>query len=473
MKLVKLSAMLSCVFFVSLQCEAQCSNVSLNGVLYYSTSGTVKTGTGTATASYSELAKLTADGKGNLSGQTTTSTAGVIATLPVSGSYSIQANCSGTATLTTSANSAQVALQIVNGGGLTLGSITSSTLGELSEARFYRAANATGSQCGNGSLMGAYGLLLTGGTYVSATRTEYENASQLVFDGKGGITVTGEITTPSASGTPSNGTGTYTIAADCSGTAQVITTSGASNYLLARIEGGTVLFQENDANTTIIGSANVQAIQEVLPQFVFGGGWYSALYFTNSTSVTVTFLVTFTGDNGGPMAVPGVGSSQQVTLQPLGTTIIEALNVGSLIQGYASFALPAGVTGYGVFRQSVSGRPDQEALVGFKLANATAVSLTFDDTNFTTSVAIVNPSNVVATVTMTAWDSNGNALGTSTQPLMPGNKIEGALRGFLGLAGIAGFRGSALLTVPAGSVEVLGLRFGGSAFTSIPTTEEQ
>jgi hypothetical protein len=206
---------------------------------------------------------------------------------------------------------------------------------------------------------------LSGGTYISA-RTQYENASQLVFDGKGGITVTGEVTTPSANGTPSNGTGTYTIAADCSGTAQVTTTSGSANYLLARVEGGSVLFQENDANTTISGSASPQSIQQILPQFVFGGGWYSALYFTNRTSTTVTFLVTFTGDNGGPMAVPGVGTSQLVTLQPLGTSIIEALNVGTLVQGYASFALPAGVTGYGVFRQSVAGRPDQEALVGFK-----------------------------------------------------------------------------------------------------------
>lgn len=472
MKLVNLSAMLSCICFVSLPCLAQCTNASLNGTLFYATSGSVKTGTGTATASYSELAKLIADGNGNFSGQTTTSTAGVLATLPVSGSYTIQANCSGTATLITSANSVQVALQIVNGGGLTLGSITSSVLGELTEARFYRAANATGSQCGNGAVTGAFGLLLSGGTYVSATRTQYENASQLVFDGKGGVTLTGEVTTPSATGTPSNGTGTYTIAADCSGSAQIVTPSGTSNYLLARVEGGTVLLHEIDANTTIDGSANPQSIQDILPQLAFGGGWYSALYFTNTTSNTVTFLVTFTGDNGTPLSVPGVGTSQQVTLRPLGTTIIEALNVGALIQGYASFALPAGVTGYGVFRQSVAGKPDQEAVVGFKDAYATAVSLTWDDTNFTTSVAIVNPSNVATTVTITAWDNNGNLLGTSSQPLMPGNKTEGALRGFLGLAGIAGFRGSALFTVPNGNVSVLGLRFGGTAFTSIPTTEE-
>jgi hypothetical protein len=112
-------------------------------------------------------------------------------------------------------------------------------------------------------------------------------------------------------------------------------------------------------------------------------------------------------------------------------------------------------------------------VVGFKDANATSVALTYDETAFTTSVAIVNPSTVANTVTITVWDSNGNLLGTSTQPLAAGNKIENALRGFLGLAGMTGLRGSALFSVPTGNVEVLGLRFGGSAFTSIPTTEEQ
>jgi hypothetical protein len=98
-----------------------------------------------------------------------------------------------------------------------------------------------------------------------------------------------------------------------------------------------VLFLESDVNTTVSGSGNPQVLQDVLPQFAFGGGWYSALYFTNTTSTTVSFLVTFTSDNGTPLVVPGVGSSKQVTLAPLNTVIIEGLNVGSLIQGYASF----------------------------------------------------------------------------------------------------------------------------------------
>jgi hypothetical protein len=153
--------------------------------------------------------------------------------------------------------------------------------------------------------------------------------------------------------------------------------------------------------------------------------------------------------------------------------MVEAPNVGTLVQGYASVSLPAGVSGYGVFRQSVAGKPDQEAVVGLNPANSTSNILTWDDTNFTTSVAMVNSSSVATTVTITVWDSNGNLLGTSTQGLAPGNKIESAMRGFQGLSAMAGQRGSALFTVPAGNVSVLGLRFGSAAFTSIPTTEQQ
>jgi hypothetical protein len=459
------------VFAVSLPLQAQCSNATLNGTFFYTFSGTIKSGT--TNVSYSELAKVTADGNGGMSGQTTTSIAGVIATLAVSGSYTLQANCSGTATLTTSAASTQLTIQIVNGGSLGLASVTSSTSGELAEGRFFRAANATGSQCGNGTLAGAYGVLLSGGTYVSSVRTTYENANQTVFDGKGGVTISGTVTTSSAIGSPLTGTGTYSISSDCSGVAQINSPGGTLNYLLARVEGGTILFLENDANTTISGSANPQLIQDVLPQFVFGGGWYSALYFTNTGSTGVSFPVTFTSDGGAPMAVPGVGASKQVTLAPLATAIIEGQNTGTLTQGYASFALPQGVTGYGIFRQSVAGRPDQEAVVGFKSATSTSNSLTWDDTNFTTSVAIVNPSSLPTTVAISVWDSNGNLVGTSSQALAAGNKIENAMRGFLGLAGMAGLRGSALFTVPTGNVSVLGLRFGASAFTSIPTTQQQ
>ena len=208
----------------------------------------------------------------------------------------------------------------------------------------------------------------------------------------------------------------------------------------------------------------------VLPQFAFGGGWYSAVYFTNVTGSPVSFSVNFIDDTGKPLTVPSVGgSTRQVNLAAYGTAIIEAPNAGSLVQGYAAFALPSGVFGYGVFRASVAGQPDQEAVVPLSDAGAVSSTLTWDETSFTTSVAIVNPSATAANVAVTVWDENGNTIGTASVALPPYNKTATELRTLPGLAGMLGKRGSAQFKVSAGNVAVLGLRFGQS-FTSIPTT---
>jgi hypothetical protein len=471
MRFVKLSALLLGAFALSFQAHAQCSNASLNGTFFTTFGGAIQSGS--ATLAHQDMGKVIADGNGGLSGQVTASVAGQVQTLPVTGTYTIHANCSGTGSMTGSGVAAQFALQLVDGGVLGLASVTSSPIGQIGEGRFFRAANATGSVCGKGTLSGTYGALLTGGTYDGGVRTAYDAAYQATFDGSGGVTVAGEVTSGSSSGLAWNGSGTYSLSADCSGTAHVSSPLGPVNYKLARVEGGALQLLESDAGTTISGTATPQQLQEVLPQIAFGAGWYSALYFTNTTSITASFVVTFTADNGTPLTLPGIGTSKQVTLAPQASTIIEAQNVGDLTQGYATFSLPAGVTGYGVFRQSAEGRFDQEALVNFKSATGTATSLTWDDTSSVTTFALANPSSVSTTATITVWDSTGALVGTATVPLAAGAKVASAMYLLPGLGGMAGLRGSALITVPTGNVAVLGLRFRGSAFTSVPTTQEQ
>ena len=209
---------------------------------------------------------------------------------------------------------------------------------------------------------------------------------------------------------------------------------------------------------------------QILSQFVFGGGWYTALYFTNPSAAAVSFTVSFTADDGSPLDVPSIGSSTTVNLAPHGTAILEAQNVGMLNEGYATASLPAGVIGYGVFRSINAGIPDQEAVVPLTSVSSTRSTLIWDDTSYTTGVAIANPSTVPVTVSITVWNSAGAIIGTSSLPLAAGTKTEAALRNLPGLSAVAGNRGLAQFTVTNGSVAVLGLRFNGSAFTSIPTT---
>jgi len=224
---------------------------------------------------------------------------------------------------------------------------------------------------------------------------------------------------------------------------------------------------------SIIYSTAPPVTTMVLPQFVFGGGWYSALYFTNTNGTPVSFQVNFINDNGGPLIVPSVGgSSTSINLAPFATIIIEAPNAGSLTDGYVSAALPSGVQGYAVFRQSVPGVPDQEAVVPLSRTSATTSMLIWDDTNFTTGVAIVNPSNTPATISVVVYDIHGNMLGTSSLSLGAGNKMAATLRSLPGLSGLVGSRGSAYFAAASGNVAVLGLRFYGTAFTSIPAISQ-
>ena len=79
----------------------------------------------------------------------------------------------------------------------------------------------------------------------------------------------------------------------------------------------------------LAGDSN--ASRAILGQFVFGGGWYTALYFSNGSVNQVSFTVNFIGDDGNPLNVPSLnGSSKTITLAPGGSTVLEAPNLGSL-----------------------------------------------------------------------------------------------------------------------------------------------
>ncbi len=207
----------------------------------------------------------------------------------------------------------------------------------------------------------------------------------------------------------------------------------------------------------------------ILPQFVFGGGWTSSIYFSNSASAQVAFPVTFFDDAAGALQVNG-SAAQQVTIPARGALRILAANAGDLKQGWVTFDLPAGVTGYGVFRQSVPGIADQEAVVPFASATGPQASILFEDAgDLITAIALWFNGEANADVTISARDEAGAPLGTAAINMKPGNKSAFPLRDRI--PGVVGKRGTVDFTVANGYVGVLGLRFAGSAFTSIPAAQ--
>lgn len=248
--------------------------------------------------------------------------------------------------------------------------------------------------------------------------------------------------------------------------------SGASpgnGHLIIRLTGNGA--GQADFAQVALSATKPGPTTQILPQVAFGGGWYTALYFTNISSTPVSFSVNFIGEDGTQLTVPAInGSSSAVSLAARGTALIEIPNNGPLVEGYASAALPAGVTGYGVFRQSVPGLNDQEAVVLLSGTTATTSTLLFDDTNYITGIAVVNLASVSTTISVSARDTRGNVIGTSQLPLGPLSKKAVVLRDLPGLGGVAGLRGSVDFSASIGTLAVLGLRFNGLAFTSIPTS---
>jgi len=95
----------------------------------------------------------------------------------------------------------------------------------------------------------------------------------------------------------------------------------------------------------------------------------------------------------------------------------------------------------------------------------------FDETSYTTGVAVVGLGSSAITVNVTAHDEQGNTLGTGSIQLAANGKTAVLLKDIPGLGGVVGKLGSVDFSVGSGNVAVLGIRTNGLAFTSIPTLD--
>jgi hypothetical protein len=160
-----------------------------------------------------------------------------------------------------------------------------------------------------------------------------------------------------------------------------------------------------------------------------------------------------------------------VNLAAGATTAIELKSGGPLTQGWASVKLPATVKGFGVFRQDVTGRNPSEAVIPLAEDSKQSYVMVWDDTAFTTVMAIANPGDTPVAVNLTVRLANGSQIGTGTVNLAPKEKSAFALRTQLNLPAMQGASGALDISVTSGKLSVLGLRFGPTAVTSMPPAE--
>jgi hypothetical protein len=232
------------MFFASAQRAAGCSNSSLAGAYGLSFGGTDK-----GSSPNNTVGLLDFDGKGGFTGILTVSKGGVVQNGPVSGTYEVSPNCTGSATVVVGGKTRHLNL-VVTSRGAGFDVIQTDSGRTLSGSAIAQGKPT----CTDAGVKGIYGFQAAG---LFETIGPVAFTGQLKLDGAGNVTGT---ESGSLNGTIFSNlklTGTYTINSNCTGSAKV-TPQGLSafNLNLVIINGGRkMLAIETDANTNVSGSA--------------------------------------------------------------------------------------------------------------------------------------------------------------------------------------------------------------------------
>jgi len=224
---------------------ATCSNASLSGTYGFLHLGTDSNGT-PATAAVSQV---TFDSTtGTFTGETTASHDGVIATEPLTGTYAVASNCTGTGNPT---------------GGSPFSFVVTST-GFLAVHLFSEgfAVQQGSPTCTNAGVTGSFGFETTGVFLADApaTAVAFIGELKLTVDPSGEGVISGHVAA-SEDGTfltfaEEPVTGSYRVGTDCRGRA-TITPKGLSemHFSLVIVDGGKeMLAIETDADTVVSGT---------------------------------------------------------------------------------------------------------------------------------------------------------------------------------------------------------------------------
>lgn len=158
----------------------------------------------------------------------------------------------------------------------------------------------------------------------------------------------------------------------------------------------------------------------IIPHIAAGGSWKTTIAVFNTFSTGITRVsVIFRGDDGQKVVVSvnGYGnvSSVEFDMMPHSSVYLETLGTRPEVQvGWVEVVQLTGTTpvrGFAVFRQTVPGRPDFEA-VSPGMRAAGEMTFPFDNTSgFANGFAIVNLAAGTCTVGVTAiFDETGRSL---------------------------------------------------------------
>ncbi len=221
----------------------------------------------------------------------------------------------------------------------------------------------------------------------------------------------------------------------------------------------------------------------VIPHIADGGGWKTTIaIFNGFNGIPARLSIVFRGPGGDKIAFPvtnfGVLSQIDIDLDPTRSLFLETGGSGAdVLTGWVEVQQLSGhepVRGFAIFRQSIPGRPDFEA-VSMGMRTAAFMTFPFDNTRgMTTSFAIVNLASSACTVEVNPiFDETGVQVTPDVKligNMMPNGQIAFASTGRI--PEMAGRRGYLTFkpqnTCAPGGLAMLGLRFNPSGpFTNL------
>lgn len=218
----------------------------------------------------------------------------------------------------------------------------------------------------------------------------------------------------------------------------------------------------------------VPAQNQLLSQLADGDSWQTSIVLVNLDTQPAPFTLRFWAPSGAPLGVPITGQPAAVstldgTIPAGGTqTITTQGGTTALISGWTELVSTRAVGGVAVFRQRITGRPDNEAAVT-ATASGRSFLLPYENTeNFVTSMALVNTNaTTTATIAVNLRDESGSIIGNDSIVLAPRGQTAFRLMDRFPL--LLNRRGVVEFTTTGTDISGLGLRFNPSgAFTSLP-----
>jgi hypothetical protein len=235
--------MVTAVLALGLGAWGQCSDANLTGKYGFSGGGLDKHGTPISFVGY-----INANGKGTYAGTETASIDGTVFTnVPLTGTYSIKSDCtgSGTSKLKGQSTTGHFTLVVVSGKNL---QILSTDAPNVQTGTVQAQGKAT---CTLAGLKGNYGIEASG-VFIGVGAVAFDGLFSLDGTGKVSGTESGSI-----AGTIFTGksvSGTYTVASNCTGT-MTVTVLGQTEHssFVVTNSGKGLLLVETDATTVVSG----------------------------------------------------------------------------------------------------------------------------------------------------------------------------------------------------------------------------